>query len=149
MAYLVRWWLAAVLLGLLTLPITFRLFRRLPDRGYAFARLFAILLVSYALWLGGILGVLPFSAGSAVLVVALLGAAGAVLFLRNRQEILDWLRCSGQYVAGVEIAFVAIMLLVALLRSYQPAIANTEKPFEYSNLTAVNRSEYFAQTDPW
>src|SRR5690242_8273548 len=138
MAYLARWWLAAELLGLLTLPITFWLFRRLPDRGYAFARLFGILIVTYSLWLGGTAGVLPFSTGSAVLVVVALGAAGTVLFLRHREEIAGWVRESARYIAGVELAFIAIMLLVALLRSYQPAIANTEKPFEYSHLTAVN-----------
>ncbi|MHB8575655.1 MAG: DUF2298 domain-containing protein [Dehalococcoidia bacterium] len=149
MAYLLRWWLAAELIGLLTLPLTFRIFRGLPDRGYAFARLFGILLITYVLWLGGTIGLLPYSSGSTVLCVLVLGAAGVAVLVRHREELLAWARASKAYVAGVEIAFIAVMLLVALLRSYQPAIANTEKPFEFGNLNAVHRTQDFAQTDPW
>ncbi|HEY8837663.1 MAG TPA: hypothetical protein VIO16_08300 [Dehalococcoidia bacterium] len=76
MAYLVRWWLASEIIGLFTLPLTFRIFRRLPDRGYTFSRTFGLLLVGYVLWIGGTAGVLPFSAGSVVAVVLVLGIVG-------------------------------------------------------------------------
>jgi len=149
MAYLVRWWLASEIIGLFTLPLTFRIFRRLPDRGYTFSRIIGLLLVGYVLWIGGTAGVLPFSAGSVVAVVLVLGIVGTGLFARDRGEIADWLRASKRYVVVAEAVFLGAMLAIAFLRSYQPEIANTEKPFEYANYQAVNRSEYFAPSDPW
>src|SRR5438067_12060041 len=102
MAYLVRWWLTAELVGLFTLPLTFRMFRGLPDRGYAFARLFGLLLVAYVAWLGGTAGLLPYSTGSVVLAVLALGVAGTALFIRHRVQMLDRLRLLRGHVAPVE-----------------------------------------------
>ena len=38
------WWLVVQLIGLLALPLTYRLFKGLPDRGFAFARPLGLLL---------------------------------------------------------------------------------------------------------
>lgn len=149
MAYLIRWWLAAELIGLLALPLSFRIFRRLPDRGYAFSRVFGLLLVAYVLWIGGTTGLLPFSAGSVVLVVGGLGVAGVLLLARDRTEIAAWWRRSRRYVVVAEAVFLLAIVMIAFLRSYQPEIANTEKPFEFANYNAVNRSADFAPTNPW
>lgn len=149
LAYLARWWLAAEVIGLVTLPLAFRLFRRLPDRGYAFARTLGLALIIYVLWLGGTIGLLPFSAGSVVLVCGGLAVAGVWLYGRERAAITAWLRQHGSYVAWCEVVFLLAIVLVALLRSYQPAIANTEKPFEFANYNAVTRAADFAPTDPW
>ncbi len=149
MAYLIRWWLAAELIGLLALPLSFRVFRRLPDRGYAFSRVFGLLLMSYLLWIGGTAGVLPFSAGSVVLALAGLGLLGVLLLARDRAELVAWCRNSRRYIVVAEAVFLLAILMVAFLRSYQPEIANTEKPFEFANYNAVNRTADFAPTNPW
>ena len=44
MAQLLIWWLLITLLGLAASPISFRLFGRLPGRGYAFSRALGLLL---------------------------------------------------------------------------------------------------------
>ena len=41
------WWLISTLLGALALPIAWRIFGRLEDRGYGFARAFGLLLAGY------------------------------------------------------------------------------------------------------
>lgn len=149
MAYLVRWWLAVELIGLLALPLSYRIFRHLPDRGYAFAKVFGVLLAIWALWVAGWLGLLPYSAGSIVLVLGLFAILAAALFIREREAILGWLRASRRYVLWAEAVFLVAFLLVALLRSYAPQIDSTEKPFEYANFMAVHRAQNFAPTDPW
>src|SRR5690349_19409285 len=119
LAYLARWWLAAEVIGLVTLPLTFRLFARLPDRGYAFARTLGLALLIYLLWLGGTAGLLPYSAGSLVLACGGLAVAGAWLYGRDRAAIHRWLRENGSYVAWCEAIFLIAIVLVAVLRSYQ------------------------------
>ncbi|HLZ71174.1 MAG TPA: DUF2298 domain-containing protein [Dehalococcoidia bacterium] len=149
LAYLARWWLAAELIGLVALPLSFRVFRRLPDRGYALARVLGLAVLIYVLWLGGTAGVLPFSTGSVLLGLGGLALAGLWLYGRDREQLHAWFRAHSGYVIWCEAIFVVALLLVGLLRSYQPAIAATEKPFEFANYNAVTRAADFAPTDPW
>jgi len=60
------WWLIIEILGLAALPLTYRLFKNLPDRGYAFAKPMGILLTSYVLWIGASFGFLRNSWGGIV-----------------------------------------------------------------------------------
>ena len=73
MLAVLTWWLIMEILGLAALPLTYRLFKNLPDRGYAFARPLGILLTSYVLWIGASFGFLRHSWGGivfSILVVA-------------------------------------------------------------------------------
>jgi len=58
-----RWWLIIEIVGLIALPLAVRLFRHLPDRGYALAKPLGLLLVSYVLWIGATFGLLHNSVG--------------------------------------------------------------------------------------
>ena len=73
---LLLWWLVVQLLGLAALPLTWRLFARLPGHGYPLAKALGLLLVSYLLWLGASLHVLPNSfGGPAVALVLVTGVS--------------------------------------------------------------------------
>ena len=70
------WYVVMQLIGLLALPLAWRLLAFLPDRGYASARALGVLLVSYGLWIAYSFGLLRFEPGSAWLMVLLLGEIG-------------------------------------------------------------------------
>ena len=53
------WWALLQILGLAAWPLSFRLFRWLPDRGYMLAKPLGLLLVSYTLWLLASFRILP------------------------------------------------------------------------------------------
>ncbi|MBI2934953.1 MAG: hypothetical protein HYY29_05215, partial [Chloroflexi bacterium] len=55
----VSWWAAIQVLGLMALPISFRVFRSLPDKGYAFSKMLGLLLFSYLAWLSASVKILP------------------------------------------------------------------------------------------
>ncbi len=65
MLSILSWWLVIQLFALAALPLAWRLFARLPSRGYPLAKALGLLLVSYLLWLGATLHVLPNSFGGA------------------------------------------------------------------------------------
>jgi YYY domain-containing protein len=80
----VVWWLWIQVMGLAALPMAYRLFRWLPDRGYAFARPLGLLLTSYVLWLGGSLGLLRNSVGGALFSLFIVAVASVVVYYRGR-----------------------------------------------------------------
>jgi len=74
MADVVIWWLVVEIAGLAALPLAWRLFANLADRGYAFAKPLAIFLLSYILWILAILGIVKNERSTVVFLVVGLAA---------------------------------------------------------------------------
>lgn len=83
MADVLVWWLVSQLLGLAALPIAWRLFASLPDRGYALAKPLGIFLVSYVLWLLAMLGLVQNSRGTVIFILVILAALAWWVVLRR------------------------------------------------------------------
>lgn len=149
------WWLWLEVMGLAALPLAYRFFRRLPDRGYAFARPLGLLLVSYTLWLGGSLGLLRNSVGGALFSLIAVAVVSLAVYRRGQREgepgLWVWLRANGRPVLAVELLFAGALGLWALLRAYSPEIttAGGEKFMEIMYLNSIARSEYFPPHDAW
>ena len=81
-----RWWAALMVIGAAATPLTFLLFRRLPDRGYAFVKLVGLLIVSYVFWLLGSLGFLDNNLGGILFALLILIGLSAWAATRLRQR---------------------------------------------------------------
>ncbi len=149
MLAVLSWWVILQVLGLAALPVAWRLFARLPDHGVAFARPLGLLLVGYGLWMGGMIGVLGNTAGSIILLVAVLGA---LAWWKSRDQ---WAAMKA-FVIGerrllviYEALFLGVFALWSLYKAFNPEIAYTEKPMEVAFLNAILRSDTFPPLDPW
>jgi len=143
------WWLLLEILGLAALPVAFRLFRSLPDRGYAFAKPLGLLLTSYALWLLVTFGVLDNTWGACLLIVLGLAAAAWLLARPQIADLLSFLRQNLRLVVLYEVLFLGAFILWALFKAYNPEISATEKPMDFAFLNAIFRSRHFPPVDPW
>lgn len=144
-----RWWAVLAALGAAALPLAFTLLRRLPDRGYAFARMIGLLLVSYLFWLLGSLGFLANETGSILLALLLVAGASFAVYRRGAGGLLPWLREQHRYVLAAELLFALLFFLWTWVRAQNPAIVATEKPMEFAFLNAAGRSPTFPPVDPW
>ena len=149
MLAVLSWWLIMEVIGLLALPLALRLFRHLPERGYAFARPLGLLLTGYVLWMGSSLGFLGNSRTAILFVLFLLGLVSAAIWRREGQEMLAFLRHNRRLVIASELVFALAFFGWALVRAYNPEISATEKPMEIAFLNAILRSERFPPHDPW
>jgi YYY domain-containing protein len=155
MVTVVLWWLWMQVLGLAALPLCFRFFRRLPDRGYAFARPLGLLLTSYVLWLGGSFGLLRNSVGGALFSLGIVAAVSFAVYRRGQLHgepgLLDWLRGHGRLVLAVELLFAGGLALWSLLRAFSPDLMTSggEKFMEIMFLNSIGRSDYFPPHDAW
>jgi len=145
------WWLIVEILGLAALPLTYRLFKNLPDRGYAFAKPLGILLTSYVLWIGASFGLLRNSWGGIVFSILVVAVFSWWFYSREDREagIASFLGQNRRMVIANEVLFALAFVLFALFRAYNPEIMGTEKPMEFAFLNAILRSETFPPHDPW
>ena len=155
MLQLLLWWLLITLLGLASFPISFRLFGRLPGRGYAFSRALGLLLSAYLLWIGASLRVLQNDLGG--ITFSLLVVTGISLWLALRPggslpEMRTFFKENWRLVLGAELLFALCFLAWAGLRAgavdkIMPL--GGEKFMEMAFLKGILNSRQFPPLDPW
>lgn len=155
---LFSWWFWMQVIGLAAIPLAWRLFRPLPDRGYALSKPLGLLVWGYVLWLGAITGVLHNTVGgglaaiAVLMVIAYLGGRDA---LRGEDggppPLVTWFKAHRSHVLITEGLFLGGFLLWVFVRSRSPDIATAggEKFMEITFINGVLTSRIFPPHDPW
>lgn len=150
-AQFLAWYLVMQVIGLLALPLAWRLLAFLPDRGYAAGRTLGILLASYGLWIAYSFGLLRYEVGSAWLLVLTMGGVS----LAAGWPILQTWRSRGEapvrwrYVMVVEVLFLLAFAGWAVVRAYDPAANHTEKPMDLMFMNSIASSPTYPPHDAW
>ena len=150
LAYLLKWYGFITIIGFIVLPLTFHLFRRIPDKGYSVIKVVGLLLVGFFHWIFNSLGLSQNSSG---------GIWGVVLFLfvlsfwvsrkNGLMNIRAWIKANGKLIIITELIFLVAFLGMAWLRAYNPNILGTEKPMELMFINSILRSPIFPPHDAW
>jgi YYY domain-containing protein len=143
------WWFVVQLVGLVTFPLAYGFFHRLPDRGWAFSKPFGILFLTYLFWILNSAHVLPNNQRGTVWALFLLALPAAWVLWRRRDELWRFLEERWRYILLVETLFTLVFAVGGYLRSYVPEIAGTEKPMDFAFMNAISRADNFPPTDPW
>lgn len=148
---IVVWYVMVQLVTLAVLPLTLRVLRALPDRGYSLAKISGILLVGVLYWLGYSYGLLRNERGGAW--VAFLGVA-VTSWLIGWGEVGAWwrgLRSNGMLraVLATEAIFVVAFVGWALVRAYDPNVDHTEQPMDLMFMNSIWASATYPPQDAW
>ena len=165
------WYLVTQIVTAAALPLTLHYFRNLPDRGYAFARILGILLVSLLLWLCTSYGLLRNTLGGALLALLLLALLSlwAALAQQSGGEAANSGRASDagvsrlsrlrgaifgplppwRYRLSVELLFFLAFAAWTWVRAYDPAISHTEQPMDLMFMNGIWSSASYPPRDPW
>ena len=158
MVEIFSWWLVIQIFALAALPLGWRLFGRLPGRGYPLVKALGLLLVSYVLWMGATIRLLPNTVGGiavALLIVTVLSIWVGREGLRRgdgetgARPLIAWLRSHWPLILATELLFALVFVAWAAFRAYNPEIAGTEKPMEFAFINGVLGSRFFPPQDPW
>ncbi len=149
LGHIALWWLAVQVITLVTLPLSWLLFRKMPLGGYPFAKTFGILLFGFAGWLLMSLRILPNTLWALLVVLVLLGALSALTVRRCRWRLDDWRQSVGHQVYVVEILFLVLLGGYALLRQWAPEILGTEKFMDFMLLNSILQSSAMPPHDAW
>lgn len=147
---ILAWYLALSIIGLTALPLAFRFFPRLPNRGYMLARPLGLLLWGFIFWLLTSLGVLQNDLGGEMLAFLLLaGLAIWGLSGGKKPELFDWFRQNKRTILTTEVLFLLVFTLWVFVRGMNPEVTYTEKPMELAFINSILRSTGFPPQDPW
>ncbi len=125
-----------------------KLFRNLPDEGYALIKVAGLLLVALPVWELASLHLLPFSqrgSWSIFLIATLASMALTFKFFRSERSLKSHLKI----IFLEEILFLGGLTLWAFVRSWNPDIHGLEKFMDFAFLNSLLRSSYFPPADPW
>jgi YYY domain-containing protein len=144
-----RWWAGTTILALALWPLAYQCLKRLPDRGWSFARMAGILATGYFFWLGCWLRLWQNVPGAVWLCAGVLFAAGTLLALRRGEDPWGWLREHRREVLFTEGVFLVLFAALTWVRGYDAGATHTERPMDLAFLNAIMRSTYFPANDPW
>lgn len=140
------WLLVVEALAAAAMPLTMRVFRGFPDRGFGVGRVLAIVLVGVACWLTGLLGLTAYRPATAV--VAALVLAGVAWSLWGRQ-CRALVRERWRLLVLMEAAFLAPLLVGILVRAYNADIIGQEKFMDFAFMHALLRATDLPAEDMW
>jgi YYY domain-containing protein len=146
---LLAWYFVILVLGWLTFPLTYRLFEKLPDRGYAVSRIVGLLLGGFLFWLLGNLRLLQNNPGSILFALAGLTALSVWAGWRKWGELWGWIKNNRRMILMTEAVFLISFAFMALVRASDPDATGTEKPMELAFINAIMNSRGFPPNDPW
>ena len=149
MGNVLLWLLVIEILGLVAFPLTFVLFKGLPDRGVTLTKVLALLLTSYLLWILGLTNLIPNSRYTIIGILVIIALVSAVLMRRQGREMISFLRRERAHILVGEALFLGIFLMWVTLVAQVPAINGTEKPMDFGFFNAILRSEHFPPEDMW
>lgn len=147
--YILHWWFLIFIIGLLALPLTRRFFRSFPDRGYLLTKGIGLIAILFFNWILCSLHLLPFSLGSIVAALIILGLLSFFFSSESMTETLLFFKRNQKHVLFTELTFLGCFLFFGIIRMCNPDIASTEKMPDFAFLTAILNSEYFPPKDTW
>lgn len=147
------WYLALQLMALAAMPLCWRAFRGLPDRGYAISKTIGLLTAGYIAWLLPSLKIVSFGRSVVLIGIGLTAVASAIVVLPRYREFVSDLRSRWREILFVELLFLGSFFLFVYFRSVNPDLWHPyrggEKPMEFAYFNAVIRSTHFPAIDPW
>jgi YYY domain-containing protein len=143
------WYLVITLVGILAIPLAYRLLPGLSDRGYALARPLGLILWGFFFWLLTSFQILQNDIGGVLLALAILAGLSAWSIRGKWQEMFTWYRYKTRLLVTGELLFLAAFAFLAVVRAANPDITGTEKPMELAFINAILRSPKFPPMDPW
>jgi len=143
------WFAMIQCFGAASLPLTFFLLRRLPDRGYACSKAVGVLLFAYLNWMLVSLHILPNTAASLLLALALALCLNGYALVRLRGELVAFVRENRVLVLATEAVFAALFAAFLVFRMFHPDIFDSESTPDISLVTSSMRSLDFPPWEVW
>jgi YYY domain-containing protein len=143
-----RWWGTLFLVGAVAFPITKKLFSSWFDKGYIFSKAIGMALITFLVYLAGIVHLFPFTVLSiiwAMVVVFIAGVAirgtGDKSKAISKRELLK--------IFAEEVFFFSALLFWSWIKGHEASVHGLEKFMDFGFTKSILNSSYFPAPDMW
>jgi YYY domain-containing protein len=148
---IVIWYATVQLIAVAALPLTLRVLRALPDRGYGLAKFSGMLLIGVVYWLAYSYGLLRNERGGVWIAFVIVAATS---WIAGWSTVVAWwqtLRHDGRLRAllATEAIFALAFVGWAIVRAYDPSVNHTEQPMDLMFMNSIWSSPTFPPQDAW
>ena len=148
--YIIIWIFGLIVLGIINFPLTYIIFNKLKDRGYAFSRTLALLLISLSVWLFGFFKIITIDYLLWIFFIILV-ILNIFLFFRKKIEIKHFFKSNIKYVFFIEIIFMisfCCLIFIVSLSHFNdyPIYENMVDTMIFNSL---GRSNFIPPIDAW
>lgn len=143
------WSLTIFVIGIVGLPLSWKIFGSFRDKGYGLSKILTSLLVSYLVFILAVFKVSSFSRFTIVLAFVIYALFNLKIFLNNKMSFLEDFKTSASLMIFEEFLFFGGLTFWSYIRAHQPDINGLEKFMDYGFVNAILRSKYFPPIDMW
>ena len=150
---ILAWLLILELIFIITLPISFLLFKNLPDKGYSISKTLSLLILSLTVWWITSLKLIMFTRFSVFISIGLLSIVAVYISIKNYKVFFRFIKSQWKILITSEVIFLIAFALFVILRMANPDLWHPwrggEKPMDLAYLNAILHSSYMPPIDPW
>ena len=146
--YIFNWWAWLFILGVVSLPITYKFFGKFVGAGYGLSKTIGLAVFGYAVFFLSIIQILPFKRNALLIFFLIYSGINYWIFLSQKSLIKD-LEKKIRSVVITEVLFVFGLIFWNIIRGYQPDINGLEKFMDYGFINSILRSTYLPPADMW
>ena len=149
--FIVFWWLFILGFSALFLPLTFSLFHRFFDKGYVFAKILSLTLVTYIVFCLSVIRLLPFTSFSILIILFLVFLADLyyLFVLKKWPSFKKTFLANFKFILLEEILFLTVLSLWSFVRGHTPDIEGLEKYMDWGFVNSALRTRFFPPADMW
>lgn len=150
---ILAWLLILELIFIITLPISFLIFKNLPDKGYTISKTLSLLTLSITVWWISSLKLMMFTRFSVFISIGFLSIIAVYISMKNYKKFFRFIKSQWKILLTSEIIFLIAFLGFVAVRMANPDLWHPwrggEKPMDLAYLNAILHSSYMPPIDPW
>ena len=146
------WWGVLLGLGVINMPLTYMMFSRFRDFGWAFSKSIGLALSAWLMWMLSSTKIMKFSQPGCIFVCVLVLVLNGLLYFfcyGKKQKKIRFTHENINSILWVEIIFLAMFIFWSYLRGCKPEAYGTEKFMDFGFMKIMERSEYMPPQDLW
>ncbi|OGK57091.1 hypothetical protein A3J15_03705 [Candidatus Roizmanbacteria bacterium RIFCSPLOWO2_02_FULL_38_10] len=141
-----HWYVYLFILGIIFIPITSVIFRKMPDLGLPFAKIIGLLALSYAAFVLGLVKLVPYERPTLFAFLMIFIAINIIIFKKNGFRLKD---LNFKLLLFEELLFLIGLIFWSFVRSQEPSIRGLEKFMDYGFMNSILRAKFFPPQDMW
>lgn len=148
-----QWYIVLLILGLVFLPLTSKIFSIFPDKGYPFSKILGLALTSFAVFNLGLSRIFQFDTYTILICILLMGGVTTALIVKKSKvdikRIKNYFHKYWKVILFEEILFLISLYFLTYIRAFSPDIHGLEKYMDFGFVNSIMRADFFPPKDMW